>query len=508
MHVLLLLGLVPILLIARYIFNLLRTSYKERTLLSVPGPFWTRFSRLWYFQRVWKGKFEEDNIALHEKYGAVVRIAPGQYSINDRAALRPIYGPGTKFAKSAWYEGWKHPDPERWTLFPDRDIKRHGDTRKRFSSLYSMSSLVHYEEFVDQSADVFFQRLGEFADRDAVLNLGEWLQFYAFDVIGQITYGQRFGFLDKGQDIDGTIDALGHVMVHSTLVGIYHEWHPRLFGLLSKFKWSGAGGRTYLMRYVQEKIAQFSPNRKSDVEEGSLKTQTFLEKMILARDKDPEKVTDYHVFMMGLSNIIAGSDTTAISLSAILYYLIHYPNVLAKLREEIDDFTKQGQCSERVTFKESQDMPYFQAVMKEALRMHSATGLPFWRVVPPGGAEISGHFFPEGSVVGVNAWVFHYDESIFPDAKTFRPERWIEAEEDPARLKVMNETYMPFGLGSRTCLGKHISILEMSKLIPRILREFDFVAEKLKWNTENFWFVKPTDFSVKVRRRDIKSEKL
>jgi hypothetical protein len=56
-----------------------------------------------------------------------------------------------------------------------------------------MSSLVSYEEFVDQSADVFFRRLGEFADRDAAFNMGEWFQFYAFDVIGQITYGQRFG---------------------------------------------------------------------------------------------------------------------------------------------------------------------------------------------------------------------------------------------------------------------------------------------------------------------------
>jgi hypothetical protein len=125
MHILLL-SLPLILFITRYILTLLTTSYKHRTLFLIPGPAWTRFTRLWYFRRVWNGKFEEDNIALHEKYGAVVRIAPGQYSINDRAALRTIYGPGTKFAKSAWYEGWKHPDPERWTLFPDRDIKRHG----------------------------------------------------------------------------------------------------------------------------------------------------------------------------------------------------------------------------------------------------------------------------------------------------------------------------------------------------------------------------------------------
>ncbi|KAL4876467.1 cytochrome P450 [Aspergillus karnatakaensis] len=502
MYLLFIAFLLPLLLLTRSLLTHIYLLYKTRTLQSIPGPFFTRFTRLWYFRRMWNGHFEDDNIKLHKKYGSIVRIAPDHYSISDRAAIKTIYGTGTKFAKAAWYEGWKHPDPERWTLFPDRDIRRHGETRKRFSSLYSMSSLVHYEEFVDQCADVYFQRLSEFAERDVKFNLGEWFQFYAFDVIGEITYGQRFGFLDKGHDIDGTIGALQNLMAYSSLIGVYHEWHPRLFGPLSNFTWSGAGGRAYIMRYVQQKIAQHSKEKKSDIEQGSLKTQTFLEKMVLARDKDPEKVTDYHVFMMGLSNVIAGSDTTAISLSAIMYNLLHYPAVLQKLRDEIDDFTAQGRCSEKVTFKESQEMPYFQAVMKEALRMHSATGLPFWRVVPEGGAELSGHYFPEGTVVGVNAWVAHYDEIIFPNAKTFRPERWIEAEEDPARLKVMNEMYMPFGLGSRTCLGKHISILEMSKLIPQIIRNFDFETQNRTLETENYWFVKPTNFEVKVRRRE------
>ncbi|KAL4967564.1 cytochrome P450 [Aspergillus stella-maris] len=505
MHLLALLSLLLILLVARYILSLTYLTYKTRSLRSIPGPFWTRFTRLWYFRRLWNGHFEDENIKLHDKYGPIVRISPNHYSVSDRAALKTIYGTGTKFAKAAWYEGWKHPDSQRWTLFPDRDFKRHGETRKRFSSLYSMSSLVHYEEFVDSCADIFSERLREFAERGTKFNLGEWFQFYAFDVIGEITYGQRFGFLDRGHDIDGTIGALQNLMAYSSLIGIYHEWHPRLFGPLSQFSWSGAGGRAYLMRYVQDKIAQHSAQEKSksDVEHGALKTQTFLEKMILARDKDPEKVTDYHVFMMGLSNVIAGSDTTAISLSSIMYHLIHNPCVLQKLRAELDEFTAQGKVSEPLTFKESQEMPYFQAVMKEALRMHSATGLPLWRDVPAGGAEISGHFFPEGTVVGVNSWVSHYDETVFENARSFRPERWIEgeADPDPSRLKVMNETYMPFGLGSRTCLGKHISILEMSKLIPRIIREFDFSTKNEAWDTQNHWFVKPTDFEVQIQRR-------
>lgn len=56
-----------------------------------------------------------------------------------------------------------------------------------------MSSLVHYEEFVDQCADIFSDRLFEHAQQNHTFNLGHWFQCYAFDVIGHITFGQRFG---------------------------------------------------------------------------------------------------------------------------------------------------------------------------------------------------------------------------------------------------------------------------------------------------------------------------
>jgi cytochrome P450 len=240
--------------------------------------------------------------------------------------------------------------------------------------------------------------------------------------------------------------------MYSTLVGVFPEWHPRLFKPLSKFKWSGAGGRAYISKFVQDKISlhnEKSQPQISDPEKNEAPPQDFVDKLMQARAKDPEKVTDYHLFIMGQSNVVAGSDTTAISLSTIMWHLIHYPEVLLKLRVEIDEFTAtRGRCndSQPVSFKESQEMPYFQAVMKEAMRMHAATGLPMWRTVPEGGANIGGRFFPGGSVVGVNTWVAHYDDSVFDDAEVFRPERWIEAEEEPERLKVMNQMYMPVSL--------------------------------------------------------------
>lgn len=90
-------------------------------------------------------------------------------------------------------------------------------------------------------------------------------------------------------------------------------------------------------------------------------------------------------------------------------------------------------------------MLYLQAVIKEALRMHPATGLLLWRVVPEGGAELCGKFFPAGTAVGLNTWCAHYNEDVFGvDARLFRPERWIEAEKEGGeKLRKMDAYYMP-----------------------------------------------------------------
>jgi hypothetical protein len=120
--------LVPVLFLALQL--LLRLSQALFSpLKDIPGPFWTRFTSLWYFSHVRRGHFEHENIKLHEQYGPVVRVTPNQYSISDISAVRTVYGASSRFAKSAWYDGWRH--PKLWTLFTDRDIKRHGNFRPK-----------------------------------------------------------------------------------------------------------------------------------------------------------------------------------------------------------------------------------------------------------------------------------------------------------------------------------------------------------------------------------------
>ncbi|ROW06846.1 hypothetical protein VMCG_04219 [Cytospora schulzeri] len=353
-------------------------------LRRVPGPFYARFTNLFYLNRIRHGGFQYENVALHRKFGPLVRLGPKLISVDDPSALKTIYGVGSKFPKGDWYSAWKVPGPSNFTLFADRDMARHADTRKRFQYLYSMTSLVSYETFVDECADIFATRLQEIADAGIPVDMAHWFQCYAFDVIACITYGNRFGFLDDGHDIQG---------------------------LIARLQLFGARGRVTLMDFVGKRMAIRQEERKARGVEGKAKAQAegaprhFLDRLLDQHQEDPEKMTMYHVFLMGNSNINAGSDTTATSLSGILYYLLRYPRVLGRLREEIREFSSKGQLSAQPTFKETQQMPYLDAVIKESLRLHSAVGLPLWRTVPEGGTTVSGQYLPQGTNVGVNAWV-------------------------------------------------------------------------------------------------------
>jgi len=83
------------------------------------------------------------------------------------------------------------------------------------------------------------------------------------------------------------------------------------------------------------------------------------------------------------------------------------------------------------------------------------------RLVPAGGATISGFHFPEGYRVGVNSAVVHYDKDVFgPDADEFNPDRWNEG--DALR---MERTMVVFGAGPRTCIGKNVSTCPVHEFV-------------------------------------------
>lgn len=264
-----------------------------------------------------------------------------------------------------------------------------------------MSSLVTYEPYVDECADLFSQRLQEVASAGAYAEMGHWMQCYAFDVIGMITYSKRLGFLDRGEDVRGVMAALEDNLYYGALTGIYSWLHKYLYHIRNWLAGPEGTGRAYVMKFTLDCIAEHQGRQTKGIpvdagaEEGKT-SMDFLTKFFKKNADSPQAFTMYHLTTGCVSNMVAGSDTTGLSLSAILYYLLKYPHTFQTLRHEVDERRQQGRDSRFITFKESQEMPYLQAVIKEALRMHPAGGLPLERVVPAGGAEICDVFFPEG----------------------------------------------------------------------------------------------------------------
>lgn len=472
-------------------------------LRGIPGPFAARFSTLWYLYRSYRGNFHLENIDLHRKHGRIVRIAPGSYSISDPD--KAVYGVGSRFPKGGWYQAWKH--PSLVTLFADTNIKRHNDSRRRIQNLYSLSSLMSYEAPVNDCNALFCQKLHRFAATGEAINLTHWLQCYAFDAVGCITFSKRFGFLDAGEDIGGMIKANSQLLLYSTTVGLYPSLHRYLYPILERIPGTGASGLGRITNAVYDMISLRRRSRdggekgKSNVANPT-DPRDFLDRIMDTQDADPSKVTNSHIFMLGWGNISAGSDTTAVTLSAILYHLIRNPPAMQRLVNEISKLRPTGDCTkESVPFAKAQELPYLQACIKEGMRLHSATGLPLWRVVPEGGAQVCGRYFPGGSVVGINTWVAHYSEEVFgDDAEEFMPERWLDSSEE--QLRKMGSYLMPFGIGSRTCIGRHISMLEISKLLPVLVQNFEFEpVDGEEWKTLNHWFVMPLNFHVTVRVR-------
>jgi hypothetical protein len=76
------------------------------------------------------------------------------------------------------------------------------------SNAYSITSLYELEPAVQASTDRFIERMGEFAASGNPVDFSSWLQWYAFDTIGAITFSSRFGFLDRGEDIDNTLQTI------------------------------------------------------------------------------------------------------------------------------------------------------------------------------------------------------------------------------------------------------------------------------------------------------------
>ena len=159
--------------------------------------------------------------------------------------------------------------------------------------------------------------------------------------------------------------------------------------------------------------------------------------------------------------------------SGIFYDLMRHPNCYQKLQAEVD--VLQLEKRHPVSFSTANNLPYLNAVISESMRCWWINRLPTPRMTPPEGMTICGTFVPGNVEVGVYGPVVHRNAAVFgDDVDDFRPERWLGPEE---KVRVMKNSLFSFGYGKYGCLGKHLARMELLKLVPSLVREFE--ASKL-----------------------------
>ena len=185
--------------------HLLRNKYRPH-LRRIPGPAIAGYTDLWRFINCLTSTPHQTHIDLHRKYASkFIRIGPRTISISDTTLIPKIYGLNSGFTKTAFYSLSMPPYKGQFTpsLFTTRDEEYHAKHRRPIASAYSMSTLVEVEPLIDSTTSLFMRRLDEFAAEGQMFDLGLWLQMFAFDVIGEVVFSKKLGFLETRSDVDG-----------------------------------------------------------------------------------------------------------------------------------------------------------------------------------------------------------------------------------------------------------------------------------------------------------------
>lgn len=509
----------PLVLTAGIVGFFLNNKY-WKGLNKYPGHWLAAYTNWWRFYDVLGRKHEWTMIRLHREHGDIVRLGPNVLSFADPKAIKVIYGLNKGMVKSDFYPVQNAVAKGRrlQSLFSTTNEDYHAKYRRCVNNAFAMSSLVNYEPLVTSTLSVFLDKTQQFyANTGKSCNFSQWLQFFAFDVIGDLTWSKRLGFVEEQRDVDGIIAFLGKFLSYAGPIGqmpvldLILEKNPiRLFAQRIGLSNTVFPVTAFAQSRSNERAGQIQKIKTYGLPEGQSNPRgvDLLTKFAQAAHDHPEFMTDTQVLASCTSMVFAGSETTAISLSSVFYFLLKHPRAYAKLMQELDNAVLNGTIEPRpnktVSWSESQKLPYLDAVIQESFRLHPAGGLILERIVPPQGMDILGKFVPGGTIVGCNAWVLHRRPEVFgQDVDVFRPERWIEAS--PEKLKEMKATMFQFGAGARTCIGKNVSLLEVYKLVPSFLRRFEIELERpdSEWKTHNAWFVRQTEFNTRFRPREV-----
>jgi cytochrome P450 len=223
-------------------------------------------------------------------------------------------------------------------LFTVKDNEHHAQLKRPVARAYAMTTLLEYEPFVDTTTILFMKRIDElYVGRGQSCDFGKWLQYYAFDVIGEMTFSKRFGFLERNEDVDGIIQSLHDTRWLITIAQMpwLDQWIRKNSLLMRLTKFSSPAVMFTAAR-IRERIGwpgpALTPDEKLKLPPMQPRGQEdFLSRFLNARTTHSDVVDNMRVLSYAQGNMTAGSDTTAITLRAIFHHLLKRPSAMERL---------------------------------------------------------------------------------------------------------------------------------------------------------------------------------
>lgn len=196
----------------------------------------------------------------------------------------------------------------------------------------------------------------------------------------------------------------------------------------------------------------------------------------------------------------AGSETTAIALTHVIYFLLNNPAALSRLREEIDQHMVEDENGV-AKYESVKGLPYLRACLDESLRLLPPISTGLHRLTPKEGMNIDGHWIAGNTVVAVPIYTAHRNPEFFPEPETYEPGRWLKEGSKEAQT-----TFIPFSAGARGCIGRNITYIEQTILVATLVKRYDFAFASKSWKLSheeafNLW---PGPMPLEIKKREVK----
>jgi cytochrome P450 len=189
----------------------------------------------------------------------------------------------------------------------------------------------------------------------------------------------------------------------------------------------------------------------------------LLARLIRARTDDGEAMSAQQLLDEAVTMMLAGHETTALTLMYTVYLLSRNPAVAARLQREVDALGGRAPTAADVA-----SMPYLDAVLRESLRLYPPAYAFGREVIEP--FTLGGYDIPVGAQMVVCTFGMHRQPRFFPEPERFSPERWLPGGSAHALPRY---AYLPFGGGHRICIGSHFAQLEAGLLLTCLLQQVE-----------------------------------